>query len=98
MTHAPRLVRSIFSTLACATLAAAMLGGCSPSSNELPTSSARAAAVGPGSVAVARGKIDIEGGLLELAPAVAGTVLQLPLKEGQRVKPGQLLLRLTDDA
>ena len=98
MTHAPRLVRSIFSTLACATLAAAMLGGCSPSSNELPTSSARAAAVGPGSVAVARGKIDIEGGLLELAPAVAGTVLQLPLKEGQRVKPGQLLLRLADDA
>ncbi|MFG5778214.1 efflux RND transporter periplasmic adaptor subunit [Comamonas sp. J-3] len=100
MTHSPRLVRPLITTLAFAALAAPLLGGCSPSASELPTATARAA--GPpgaaGSVAVARGKIDVEGGLLELAPAIEGTVQQLPLKEGQRVQAGQLLLRMADDA
>lgn len=76
-----------------------VLGGCSPAKDSAPLLSVAAAqARGNTSVAVARGKIDVEGGLLELAPAVSGVVQQLMVKEGQSVKKGQVLLRLADDA
>ena len=78
---------------------ALMLGGCSPSRDSAPLVSAATAQVrGNAAVAVARGKIDVEGGLLELAPAVSGVVQQLMVKEGQSVQKGQVLLRLVDDA
>lgn len=91
------------------TVAAAMLAGCSPSgadqTTSLPTSTAHAATAAQaqpqaqqGPVAVARGKIEVEGGLLELSPAIEGTVQQLLVKEGQGVQRGQLLLRMADDA
>lgn len=47
-------------------------------------------------VAVARGRIDVEGGLAVLSPAASGTVTAVMVKEGDLVRKGQLLL--TQDA
>lgn len=86
--------------LAAALVAAALLAGCGPS-HDAPANAGQASAKaqqnGPAAVAVARGKIEVEGGLLDLSPAVAGVVQQLSVKEGQSVQRGQLLLRLADD-
>lgn len=86
--------------LAAALAAAALLAGCGPS-HDAPANAGQASAKaqqnGPAAVAVARGKIEVEGGLLDLSPAVAGVVQQLSVKEGQSVQRGQLLLRLDDD-
>ena len=76
-----------------------MLGGCSPSQDAVSVISPAAAQIKPQSqVAVARGKIDVEGGLLDLSSAASGVVQQLLVKEGQSVQKGQLVLRLADDA
>jgi multidrug resistance efflux pump len=48
----------------------------------------------PHEVAMARGKIEVQGGLLELSPAQDGLVQTLAVQEGQEVQRGQLLLRL----
>ena len=86
--------------LAAALAAAALLAGCGPS-HDAPANAGQASAKaqqnGPAAVAVARGKIEVEGGLLDLSPAVAGVVQQLSVKEGQSVQRGQLLLRLADE-
>ncbi len=86
--------------LAAALAAAALLAGCGPS-HDAPANAGQASAKaqqnGPAAVAVARGKIEVEGGLLDLSPAVAGVVQKLSVKEGQSVQRGQLLLRLADD-
>lgn len=88
----------------CLATMAALLAGCSPSgadSSIAPVSeafAANAAQQARGPLAVARGKIDVEGGLLELAPGIDGSVQQLLVKEGQSVQRGQLLLRMADDA
>ncbi len=86
--------------LAAALAAAALLAGCGPS-HDAPANAGQASAKaqqnGPAAVAMARGKIEVEGGLLDLSPAVAGVVQQLSVKEGQSVQRGQLLLRLADD-
>ncbi|MDR0225824.1 MAG: HlyD family efflux transporter periplasmic adaptor subunit [Burkholderiaceae bacterium] len=86
--------------LLAAVAVAALLAGCGPSHDA--SANAAGAATGSrsqpaGTVAVARGKIEVEGGLLDLSPSVAGTVHQLAVKEGQSVQRGQLLLRLADD-
>ena len=47
---------------------------------------------GQRAAAVARGKIEVDGGLVALAPALAGTVASLTVREGDRVQRGQLLL------
>src|SRR5256885_9378530 len=74
---------------AAARAAAALLAGCGPS-HDAPANAGQASAKaqqnGPASVAVARGKIEVEGGLLDLSPAVAGVVQQLSVKEGQSVQ------------
>jgi len=86
--------------LAAALAAAALLAGCGPS-HDAPANAGQASAKaqqnGPAAVAMARGKIEVEGGLLDLSPAVAGVVQQLSVKEGQSVQRGQLLLRLADE-
>ena len=64
-------------------LAAALLllGGCSPAQDSASPASVAAAQARPQSqVAVARGKIDVEGGLLDLASPAAGVVQQLLIK------------------
>lgn len=47
--------------------------------------------------AVARGKIEVDGGLVFLASAVAGSVTSLMVREGDQVKRGQLLLTQAND-
>ncbi len=91
----------------CAVAAAAaaavvfLLSGCSPSAGDSSAGSAQAATAAASQNApagVARGKVDVEGGLLELSPGIEGRVQQLAVKEGQSVQRGQLLLRMADDA
>ncbi len=100
MKHPLRGLAASTAGLAAALAAAALLAGCGPS-HDAPANAGQASAKaqqnGPASVAVARGKIEVEGGLLDLSPAVAGVVQQLSVKEGQSVQRGQLLLRLADD-
>lgn len=84
---------------------AALLSGCSPSGSAQASTAPQPAAQDPsaaaprnGPVAIARGKIEVEGGLIELAPGLEGIVQQLPVKEGQSVQREQLLLRIADEA
>ncbi|TGS34789.1 hypothetical protein EN823_14660, partial [bacterium M00.F.Ca.ET.180.01.1.1] len=66
--------------------AALLLGACSrdaPAPVQPPSGKADAAAAGK--VAVARGIIDVEGGLIALAPPVDGSITAAPVKEGATV-------------
>ncbi len=49
-------------------------------------------------VAVARGEVAVEGGLLQVRPAVPGVVSQVAVHSGDRVHAGQMLVRLNDEA
>lgn len=73
-----------------------VVSACTPSGTDAAAEPAQPGPEAPR--ALARGKIDVEGGLLQLSAAAEGVVLQLPVKEGQRVAAGQLLLRLGDTA
>lgn len=82
----PRLIRlgGIALTLAC------VLAACSRSSDQ----SANTAAPRATYAAVARGKIDIEGGLLTLSMPREGTLATVAVHEGDHVRQGQLLAAL----
>ena len=56
-----------------------------------PTSSA------PAYLAVARGRIDVEGGLLKLGVSRDGVVAEIKVAEGEQVKKGQLLATLDSE-
>jgi multidrug efflux pump subunit AcrA (membrane-fusion protein) len=78
--------------LSLALSAALLLGACSRDAPaQAPAGASTATA---GKVAVARGIIDVEGGLIALAPPVDGSITAAPVKEGATVKKGQLLLSL----
>ena len=47
--------------------------------------------------AVARGKVDVEGGVIEVAARVGGTFNEVLAEEGDFVKKGQVLARQEDD-
>src|SRR5205823_672669 len=47
---------------------------------------------------VGSGEVDVDGGVLSLAPPVLGVVEALPVQEGQTVPSGAVLLRLRADA
>uniref|UniRef100_UPI000AEED37F HlyD family efflux transporter periplasmic adaptor subunit n=1 Tax=Frateuria defendens TaxID=2219559 RepID=UPI000AEED37F len=69
-----------------------LLAGCShgkPAQAQAP-----AAAPAAGYAAVARGRIDVEGGLLNLAAPRDGTLARLDVREGEHVKRGQPLAQL----
>ena len=68
-----------------------VLPGCS---KQPATPSAAATAPSPAYAAVARGKIDIEGGLLSLSMPREGTLAKVTVHEGDHVKQGQLLAML----
>ena len=55
-----------------------------------------AATAPPTYAAVARGRIDIEGGLLALSMPREGTLSKVAVHEGDHVKQGQLLAQLDD--
>jgi multidrug resistance efflux pump len=72
-----------------ALLAATLLAGCSHDDAPATTSTTTSAYV-----AVARGRIDIEGGLLKLAMPSEGIVEGIGAHEGDHVHKGQLLVQL----
>jgi len=86
-THAARLLRRGGLALAVASL----LAGCSSSD---PAPAAPGASPATAYVAVARGKVDIEGGLLSLAMPREGTLATVAVHEGDQVRQGQLLAAL----
>lgn len=95
MTRLPLSPPSLLGLLPAMLAAAMLLVAC----NEKPLPSAVAAEPpSPAQVAVARGKIEVPGGLLELSPAQEGLVQAVAVQEGQAVQRGQLLLRLAGDA
>ena len=48
--------------------------------------------------AVAEGKADVEGGVIQVAPRTAGVVREVDVIEGDHVRRGQVLARQEDDA
>ncbi|HUB90035.1 MAG TPA: HlyD family efflux transporter periplasmic adaptor subunit [Dyella sp.] len=71
-------------------LAVALLAGCSH--DDAP--GAPSAAASPAYAAIARGRIDIEGGLLKLTMPAEGVIAQVDVHEGEHVHKGQLLAQL----
>jgi multidrug resistance efflux pump len=66
------------------------LAGCAkppPSPSNTPSSDAQY-------VAVARGRIDVEGGLIALTANREGTVVSVPVRQGQQVRKGDTLVAL----
>jgi HlyD family secretion protein len=59
----------------------------------------KAAATAPASpyAAVANGKVDIEGGIIQVAARRGGVVKEVLVQEGERVVAGQILARQEDD-
>jgi membrane fusion protein, macrolide-specific efflux system len=68
----------------------ASLGGCGKSAAEHPPAAGTAQAF----VAIARGKVDVEGGIVHIAAARDGVVAQLPAAVGDAVKVGDALVVL----
>ncbi len=62
------------------------------SSSDQPPSAPHTATTG--AIAVARGRVDVEGGLLTLGAARDGTVVEVLVHDGQHVEKDQLLARL----
>lgn len=75
--------------IACAVLAA--LGACSR--NGAPSASAPSAA-NPAFVAMARGQVDVQGGLIRIAAPRDGTIAQVHGEPGSEVKAGDVLAQL----
>jgi RND family efflux transporter MFP subunit len=75
-----------------ALLAAALLVACSH--DDAP---ATQSATAPAYAAIARGRIDIEGGLLKLTMPSEGIVQSVNVHEGEQVKKGQLLAQLDQE-
>ena len=48
-------------------------------------------------VAIANGKADVEGGVIQVAARTAGVIRDVYVREGDEVKKGQVLARLEDD-
>ena len=75
-----------------ALLAAALLAACSH--DDAPAASN---ATAPAYAAIARGRIDIEGGLLKLSMPSEGVVQSVNAHEGEHVHKGQLLAQLNPE-
>ncbi|EVT71973.1 MAG: HlyD family secretion protein [Stenotrophomonas indicatrix] len=73
--------------------AALLLGACSKDA-PVPAQPTAATSASAEKVAVARGIIDVEGGLIALVPAMEGSVSTAPVKEGAVVRKGDVLLTL----
>ncbi len=72
-----------------ALLLSSLLSACSkPAQADVPASTPADA------VAVARGRVDVEGGLLMIASSRDGAVVAVPVGDGDRVKQGDVLVQL----
>ncbi len=79
----------------CAALAAAtLLGGCSDGGAQRATAAPSHAAATPPFAAIARGKVEVQGGLLDVMAPTDGVVESVAVREGDSVRQGQELLRL----
>lgn len=83
-------------------LVALLLAACGDGDRPMATAQAQAQAqaqspAGTRSIAIARGKIEVQGGLIELAAPADGLVETVTVNEGDSVKKGQPLLRLEAD-
>ena len=85
-------------------VAAASLAACGgpPSSGPGGAGDEKAAKLDPASVntpyaAIAAGKVDIEGGLVDVAARAPGIVREVLVQEGDKVKKDQVLARQNDD-
>ncbi len=91
--HSPAVELRRFGSLVLSTLW--LLAACSKapdtSSTHIPTS------VAPAYAAVARGRVDIEGGLLSLSMPRDGVLSKVAVHEGDRVHKGQLLAALNSE-
>ncbi|XAH24676.1 HlyD family efflux transporter periplasmic adaptor subunit [Xylophilus sp. GW821-FHT01B05] len=79
-----------------------LLAGCfdssgKPSASAMAQAHAQAAPSGPADVAIARGRVEIEGGLLDVMAQQDGIVESVAVAEGATVRRGQVLLRLQSD-
>lgn len=66
--------------------------------NAAASSGPNAAASSAQVVAIARGKVDIDGGLLDIAAMADGQVTQVAVRPGDMVKRGQLLVQLSEQS
>jgi HlyD family secretion protein len=87
---------SIMILLAGGSLAAASLGGCQKA-GEAKANVAAAPAATP-YIAVADGKADVDGGIIQVAARTAGVVRFVYVQEGDAVTKGEVLARQEDDA
>jgi RND family efflux transporter MFP subunit len=90
----PPAVRRLSSLLlACAWLVPLVfLQACSHDANPAPSAQAPATYA-----AVARGRVDVEGGLLQLSTTRDGTLATVKVREGDSVKRGQVLAELASE-
>jgi multidrug efflux pump subunit AcrA (membrane-fusion protein) len=75
-----------------------LLAGCSDGGEKSTAQDHRNGPTAPNVVAMARGKIEVKGGLLSLKTGEAGRVAHLAVEEGERVEAGQVLLMLDEQA
>jgi HlyD family secretion protein len=80
--------------LTAVSLVAAALGGCQRGAASAPAQGTGAAMTPY--AAIASGKVDVEGGVVEVAARHPGIVKEVLVHEGDTVKKGQILARLED--
>jgi HlyD family secretion protein len=76
--------------------ATALLSGCSEPAQPQPASPTPNAGAGAAGFAYARGRVDIEGGLIRLAASNDGLIRSVHVEEGDRVRAGQVLAVIDD--
>jgi len=75
-----------------------VLGGCGSHAKGTPAAAEKTAAAPPSRyAAIANGKVDVEGGVVEVAARRAGVVSEVLVKEGDVVRKGQVLARQEDE-
>jgi HlyD family secretion protein len=95
-----RISFRIASIAALAALAAALpLTGCNMQASAGKPGAKTAIKVPPSPyAAIANGKVDVEGGVVQVAARAAGTVRQVMVQEGDTVTKGEILARQEDDS
>ncbi len=86
MMNAHRHICSLLTLSACISLTAC--------SDDKPATAPKAAGNDHAYIAIARGKIEAQGGLVAIQPAQDGRVVRLPVSEGQQVASGAVLAEL----
>lgn len=75
-------------------LALLPLAGCSPDAGPLAANAATVERAGPSAAAIARGRVAVDGGLIEVAVPQPGQVERIAVRVGDGVKRGDALLML----